>query len=84
MINNQSIKDEVKKRAEQKASAKKCPRCGTIGMVVGKVYTSINLVSKPFIRVPGGKPTMRDTDSYPVEMVCPQTDCRHRFVEPND
>ena len=85
MISNQTIKDKVKKHAEQQvAPAKECPRCGAIGMKVGEVVTVINLAPKPFTPKAGGKPRIRDADTYRPEMVCPNPHSGHRFVEPND
>lgn len=82
MIIDQSIKDEVRKQAEQMARKTECPTCATIGMTVGEVYTQMNYVAKAFIPRGQEKPTKRDVDhpfDLPVELICPQ--CGDRWPE---
>ncbi len=80
MIIDQSIKDEVKKQAEQAAATKDCPRCGTVGIRVGKVFTQRNFLSRACIPKGQEKPTKVDVEhpfDCPVELICPH--CGYRW-----
>ena len=77
MIIDQSIKDEVKKQAEQAAPTEDCPRCGIVGMTAGKVVTKRNF-SKAVIPKGQEKPTKIDVErpfDCLVQMICPR--CRY-------